>query len=95
MYGVNGIYECSAITIFLCDLHPEANLVPKFNEPKRGLYLQTLVYFSNSVQTAFQTNYYPDRFTDKITNEQSTQRRGIKRLHETWKVIDDQIGDNE
>ena len=94
MYGGNGIYECAAITIFLCDLHPEANLAPKFNEPKRGLYLQTLVYFSNSVQTAFQTNYYPDRFTDTNANEQSSQRRGIKRL-ETWKVIDDQIGDNE
>ena len=95
MYGGNGIYECAAITIFLCDLHTEANLAPKFNEPKRGLYLQTLVYFSNSVQTAFQTNYYPDRFTDTNANEQSAQRRGIKRLYETWKVIDDQIGDNE
>tara|TARA_B100001964_G_C13966507_1_gene479978 strand:+ start:32 stop:682 length:651 start_codon:yes stop_codon:yes gene_type:complete len=95
MYGGNGIYECTAITIFLCVLHPEANLAPKFNEPKRGLYLQTLVYFSNSVQTAFQTNYYPDRFTDTNANEQSAQRRGIKRLYETWKVIDDQIGDNE
>ena len=95
MYGGNGIYECAAITIFLCDLHPEANLAPKFNEPKRGLYLQTLVYFSNSVQTAFQTNYYPDRFTDTNANEQSAERRGIKRLYETWNVIDDQIGDNE
>ena len=53
------------------------------------------MYFSNSVQTAFQTNYYPDRFTDTNANEQSAQRRGIKRLYETWKVIDDQIGDNE
>ena len=95
MYGGNGIYECAAITIFLCDLHPEANLAPKFNEPKRGLYLQTLVYFSNSVQTAFQTNYYPDRFTDTKANELSAQRRGVIRLHETWKVIDDQIGDND
>ena len=42
MYGGNGIYECAAITIFLCDLHPEANLAPNFYEPKRGLYLQTL-----------------------------------------------------
>ena len=95
MYGDNGIYECAAITIFLCDRHPEANLAPKFNEPKRGLYLQTLVYFSNSVQTAFQTNYYPDRFVDTNADEPSSQRRGIKRLYETWKVIDDQIGDNE
>ena len=95
MYGDNGIYECAAITIFLCDRHPEANLAPKLNDPKRGLYLQTLVYFSNSVQTAFQTYYHPDRFADTQADEISAQRRGIRRLFETWKVIDDQIGDNE
>ena len=95
MYGDNGIYECAAITIFLCDRHPEANLAPKLNDPKRGLYLQTLVYFSNSVQTAFQTYYHPDRFADTQADEISAQRRGIRRLLETWKVIDDQIGDNE
>ena len=95
MHGDNGIYECAAITIFLCDRHPEANLAPKLNEPKRGLYLQTLVYFSNSVQTAFQTYYHPERFADTQDDEISAQRRGIRRLFETWKVIDDQIGDNE
>ncbi len=89
------MYEAAAITIFLCDRHPEANLAPKFDESERGLYLQTLVYFSNSVQNAFQLNYYPDRFADTPADEPSAQRRGIRRLRETWKVIDDQIGDNE
>jgi glutathione S-transferase len=27
--------------------------------------------------------------------EPSAQRRGIRRLRETWKIIDDQIGDND
>ena len=95
LWGDNGMYECAAITVFLCDRHPDAMLAPRLNEPERGLYLQTLVYFSNSVQTAFQTNYYPDRFVDTPADEPSAQRRGIRRLHETWKVIDDQIGDSE
>lgn len=90
-----GMYECAAITMFLCDRHPEANLAPAFDEPDRGLYLQTLVYFSNSVQNAFQLNYYPDRFADTPADEASAQKRGNRRLRETWKVIDDQIGDNQ
>ena len=57
VWGDNGMYECAAITVFLCDRHPDAGLAPKFDEPQRGLYLQTLVYFSNSVQNAFQLNY--------------------------------------
>jgi len=89
------MYEAAAISVFLCDRHPQVNLAPKLDEPARGLYLQTLVYFSNSVQNAFQLNYYPDRFADTPADEPSAQRRGIRRLRETWKVIDDQIGDNE
>ncbi len=95
IWGDNAMYECAAITVFLCDRHPEVKLAPKIDEPERGLFLQTLVYFSNSVQNAFQLNYYPDRFSDTPADEPSAQRRGIRRLRETWKVIDDQIGDNE
>ncbi|MCP5081282.1 MAG: glutathione S-transferase family protein [Alphaproteobacteria bacterium] len=94
-WGDNAMYECAAITTFLCDRHPKANLAPGVNEAARGLYLQTLVYFSSSVQNAFQLDYYPDRFADMPADEPGAQRRGIRRLRETWKVIDDQIGDNE
>jgi len=89
------MYECAAITIFLCDKHAEKNLAPTTSDPERALFLQTLVYFSNSVQNAFQLDYYPQRFTDRKETEPGAQRRGIRRLRETWKVIDDQIGDKK
>ena len=95
IWGNNAMYECAAIAIFLCDRHPEARLAPKCDEPERGLFLQTLVYFSSSVQNAFQLDYYPDRFADTPTDEPSAQRRGIRRLRETWRIIDDQIGNNK
>ncbi len=89
------MYECAAITMFLCDRHPEAGLAPAIDVPARATYLQTLVYFSNSVQNAFQLTYYPDRFVDSSCDEASAQLRGNRRLRETWTVIDDQIGDKE
>ena len=95
IWDQGAMYECAAIAVFLCDRHPEANLAPRADEAERGLFLQTLVYFSNSVQNAFQLNYYPDRFADGPADEASAQRRGIRRLRETWKVIDDQIGDKK
>lgn len=88
------MYECAAITVFLCDRHADAGLAPAADAPERGLYLQTLVYFSSSVQNAFQLDYYPDRFADSAADEPSAQRRGCRRLRETWAVIDDQIGDS-
>ena len=95
LWGENAMYECAAITIFLCDRHSEANLAPAIDAPERGLFLQTLVYFSNSVQTAFQLDYHADRFADTPADEPSAQRRGHRRLRETWQIINDQIGDNK
>lgn len=89
------MYECAAITMFLCDRHPEAGLAPAVDDPVRALYLQTLVYFSSSVQNAYQLTYYPDRFVEMKEDETSAEARGARRLRETWAVIDRQIGDNE
>ena len=91
----SAMYECAAITIFLCDRHNEANLAPAINAPQRCLFLQTLVYFSSSIQIAFQLDYHAYRFADMPEDEQSAQKRGCQRLKETWQVIDDQIGDNQ
>lgn len=89
------MYEAAAITVFLCDRHPDAALAPGITDPERARYLQTLVYFSNSVQTAFQQTYYPDRFADGPAQEASAVRCGTRRLRETWGVIDAQIGEND
>lgn len=89
------MYECAAIFVYLCDRHPELRLAPSIDDPTRMLYLQTLVYFSNSIQNAFQLTYYPDRFVNTPEDEPSAQLRGIRRLTETWRIIDDQIGDKQ
>ena len=94
IYGDHAMYEAAAIAIFLSDRHPEAGLAPPIDAPERGLFLQTLVYFTSSVQNAFQLDYYPDRFADTAEGEPGAQRRGHRRLRETWGVIDDQIGAN-
>lgn len=89
------MYEAAAITIFLTDRHPTAKLGPKPDDPTRPLFLQTLVYLSSSVQTAFQMTYYPDRFVDAEEDEPSAKRRSILRLRETLGVVNDQIGSQD
>jgi len=94
LWDGGSMYECAAIAVFLCDRHPDAQLMPAVDDPARALCLQTLVYFSNSVQNAFQLTYYPERFVDIPTDEPSAQRRGVRRLRETWSIIDNQVGKN-
>ncbi|MEM7067246.1 MAG: glutathione S-transferase family protein [Pseudomonadota bacterium] len=89
------MYECGAITVYLCDLHPEFGLAPAANENDRGAFLQWLFYFSSSVQNAFQMTYYPFRFVDESDVEANVSARSLGRLREVWQVVDDAIGDNK
>lgn len=94
-WGDQSIYECGAITIFLCDRHPEAQLSSAADSDSRGLFLQWLFYFSSSIQNAYQMTYYPDRFCDADTEFASVNQRSRSRLRELWQVVDDAIGNNQ
>ena len=89
------IYECGAITIFLCDRHPEIQLAPDATDPERGLFLQWLFFFSSSLQNAYQMTYYSNRFCASSENEASVKRRSASRLQELWQVVDDAIGEED
>jgi glutathione S-transferase len=89
------IYECGAITTFLCDRHPEFQLAPGVDDAGRGLFLQWLFFFSSSLQNAYQMSYYPWRFCDSSQDEASVNRRSVTRLRELWQVVDDAIGEND
>jgi len=89
------IYECGAITTFLCDRHPEYQLAPGADDTERGLFLQWLFFFSSSLQNAYQMSYYPWRFCDSDQSEASVKRRSVTRLRELWQVVDDAIGEGD
>ncbi len=91
----DAIYECGAITTYLCDRHPETKLAPGVNDPERGRFLQWLYFFSSSLQNAYQMTYYSDRFCDAAEHEPSVKRRSVTRLRELWQVVDDAIGEND
>ena len=91
LWEEGAIYECGAITIFLCDRHPKVNLAPNVLDPKRALFLQWLFFFSSSLQNAYQMTYYPHRFCASLNEEVSVKDRSRSRLTELWKVVDDAV----
>ena len=95
LWEKGAIYECGAITTFLCDRHPQYQLAPGMADAKRGLFLQWLFFFSSSLQNAYQMSYYPWRFCDTEEDEASVKRRSVTRLRELWQVVDDAIGEND
>jgi len=88
------IYEAGAITVFLCDHHSSSRLAPNTTDPKRGAFPQWL-FFSSSLQTAYQMTYYAHCFCSSKKDENSVIRRSRARLKELWQVVDDAIGNQD
>jgi glutathione S-transferase len=71
--------ETAAIMLYLTDLHPDAKLAPLLGDPSRALYLQWMVYLTNTAQEAlmcwFHANYYaPDASSQAAVKEMSLRR---------------------
>jgi len=92
--GNLSMYECGAITVFLCDRHSEAKLAPTPLEPERMRFLQWIFFFSSSLQNAYQMTYYSDRFCNSANEESSVKQRSRSRLSELWSVVDEAIGND-
>ena len=95
VYDGGAMHEASAITIFLTDRHPEFDLAPRASDPKRGSFLQWLVYMSNTLQMAYQLTYYPWRFCETSDFYEQARVRSCVRLREIWNFIDQAIGGNK
>jgi len=61
VYQGGAMYEAAAITIFLCDRHPQAGVAPTPEDPLRGAFLQWLVSMAGTLQPAYQMVYYSVR----------------------------------
>ncbi|RHY50853.1 hypothetical protein DYB30_006992 [Aphanomyces astaci] len=53
------MYEAAAITLFLADRHPDANLAPAIaDDERRATYLQWMFHLANTLQPAFRLWFY-------------------------------------
>lgn len=86
--GAMAMHESSAVSIYLTDRHPQAGLAPDADDPLRGPFLQWMVYFSNTLQIAYQLTYHWARYCADEAARESVQRRSCERLREVWGFID-------
>ncbi len=64
VHGERVLYESAAIILYLCELHPEARLMPVAGENDRHSFLQWLIYFTNTVQEELQHWWHADNYGD-------------------------------
>ena len=91
VFDDRAMYEAAAITIFLCDRHPQAGLAPAPEDPLRAPFLQWLVYMAGTLQPVYQSFYYTFRWASREEDYASVRTRAGTRLAEVWQVLDDAL----
>ncbi|AOW11790.1 glutathione S-transferase [Hydrogenophaga crassostreae] len=58
------LYETAAITLHLCDIHPESGLAPALGTPERAHFYKWLMWLTNTLQSTLMVYFYPGRWLD-------------------------------
>lgn len=74
------VFEAAAICMLLAERHPAASLAPALGTRARALYLQWLVYETNTLQERFLQRGHPDWHLDDKAAEPILKAGAEKRL---------------
>jgi hypothetical protein len=69
----------AAILLYLCERHPEAKLMPLPGSPERGLFLQWLFFFTNTVQEEMMHWWHADNYMDSEAGRAEKLKRIAER----------------
>ena len=63
--GGQTVYETAAVTLHLCDTHPQAALAPAVGSPQRAVFYQWLMWLTNTLQASLIVYFYPERWMNE------------------------------
>jgi len=59
------LYETAAISLHLCDTHPQAGLAPAAGSAARAHFYKWLMWLTNTLQATLVVYFYPERWMDE------------------------------
>ncbi|KGJ88025.1 glutathione S-transferase family protein [Thalassotalea sp. ND16A] len=85
------IFESPAICIHLAETHPSANLIPPVGDPNRALFLQWMMYLTNTVQAELMVYFYPQKHTTDTSSASHIATAQEQRITEMFELLDDEL----
>ena len=87
--------ESVAIALSLCEQHPEANLAPKLDDPRRGPFLRWMVYVAGAIYPMYVVGDFPARFVSGTEEQQKAfKAKTNERIVSCWKIVEEQLQPN-
>ena len=94
IHGGRVMYESAAITLYLCENHPEAGLMPLPGEPGREVFLQWLFFFTNTLQEDLQHWWHADNYLDTEAAREEMKAVAERRLQRLFSQIDSRLAEH-
>lgn len=91
VHGGKVLYESAAIVLYLCENHPEAGLMPLPGSDDRHLFLQWLVYFTNTLQEELQHWWHADNYLDREASRADLKIVAERRLDVIFSQLDSHL----
>ena len=85
--GGEVMMESAAISMYLADKHPEANLSPALDDPQRWEYLQWMTYLTNTLQETMLLKRYSSGYTTD-TDTSAVSDSATSRLNQILQVLE-------
>ena len=86
--GSKVVFEAAALMLYLTENHPEGGLAPRPGAANRHLFLQWLVYLTNTVQEEFHHYYHADYYADSKAAQDEVKTVAERRLGAMFSRID-------
>jgi len=85
--------ETAAITIYLCDLYPKADLAPAADSPQRAAYLRWLLYMATTIYMSDLRAIYCERYTDDPNGTEAVKSSALTTRNRQWDILEAEFGD--
>lgn len=85
--------ESAAISLYLADKYPKANLAPAPDAAERPAYLRWLVFLATNIYMTDLRAYYPDRYTSDQNGGKCVKAAALARMAQEWDVYAAALGD--
>jgi glutathione S-transferase len=89
------IYESAAICLFLCEQHPEKNLIPELGILARARFYQWLFYLNASLQPELMVYFYPQKHTVATSGYEEIKQAQEQRVTQMLVLLDQELEGKE
>ena len=91
----NLITESAAILIWLCEVHPDANLAPMVGSAGRAAFLQWMAFVSSAIYALYWVRDDPSRLADGEEAQTLVKTRTAERISQCWGVMESRLEPGE